>query len=253
MPKKTQLIDTKENTEVVYLFVNKFDWLLTMDKESNVGHPKPGKVYRAIYNNQTDSYRITYKIGNTYQAVLIPSLVNSDETNGYLSDIRRITKKNILDFEITESDLDQLNQWIDISNKDLLDQMWNSKPKVEVINIDSDEMLAKIMGDFIKDTDPDHTRMLEKMYLLREQNAPVSWVIGYLVEYLLDEPIEESPFDINSLSLDKTHGAGVNISAAIQKLSRYCGSNRRTNMSEEDLLGAIRDLLKEVERRLITD
>src|SRR5690606_8843885 len=121
--KKKMLIDTPSNTKIVYLFVNDFQWTVPLNKEASVGHPKSGRVYRAIKNVDTESYRVMYTIDKNFQGVLIDKLDNDDRAAGYLSDIHEITKSNVLDFDILEEDLTEFVRWLETENKDLITAM----------------------------------------------------------------------------------------------------------------------------------
>lgn len=254
--KQNRIIDTRENTEIVYLYVHSFQWSIAWEREEAVGHPFAGRLYRAILNKETGTYRLVYQANKQFGSVYVDVLENSDETKGYTSNIKRLSLDNILDLNLSEEDVDSLNNWIDTGNKDLLEVMWGKRkqafqqPSIQVIPITGDN-LPQIMAEFIKGNDPAHAAMLEKIYQLKSIYPTACEVIGVIVDSLLREKPSDSPLEAYWLSFDENHGAGANISSAIQKLSKYVGSDRRTNLMEEDLVGSIKDLMKEVERRIL--
>lgn len=243
-------IDTKQNTEIVYLYVKEFSWIISWDREVNLGHPLAGRVYRAVYNKETLSYRLIFKSGDEFRATFIPLLVNKDHNRAYTSDISILTWTNIIDFNIVEEDLDALTTWMDTADKDLLDKLWNEPkaPTNALKKISSDEFVSRI-ADLIQTTDPEFAQLLDNLHALRELNPTMVGPLLAVTYHILNDVPRDSPIDGYWLRIDKKLGTGANLSAAIEKLSRYGSSDRKTNREHKDLMGAIKDLLIEQQRR----
>lgn len=250
------LSDSIHNTEMVYLFVNKFSYGKNMiAKEESAGHPKPKKIYRAIRNTDTDTYRIIYKVENNQVfSTIIEDLQCDDETAGYTSDIKRITLNNILEFDIPEKCLDNLIHWIDTDNDDVKAVVPVGPPNKLV----SRNLVA---GKQAKESGiPEGAIALDEEIVmfftlaseLRESDPLLFGTIFDVLNYLVSQNKIEV-FDTGWMGFDKNHGAGVNVSAAIKKLSLYMSDDRRTNLDEKDLTGAIVDLLTEKGRRSLHD
>ena len=247
------LIDTPQNTKIVYLWINKFAWSNDMDKEQSVGHPKPKHLYRGVYNKDTETYRFVYKMGDIFQGTFLKSLTSDDETAGYTSDIVELSLSNILDSNLSEKDLKMLLEWIDTDNKDLKEKLWAAPKRVNLDFIDMGTDIATFFADTIKKSDPEFTDFIAVGSSLREINPSmfeaVHNIISYLIEDEYTEVEDDSSISPRWISMDVKLGAGANLYGAIQKLARYGSVNTRVSRSKEDLLGAIKDLLVEQQRR----
>lgn len=243
-----QLSDTIYNTKIVYLYVNKFDWESnSMGREDSAGNPKAKHVYRAIKNTETGTYRIVYEVTHSVKSTYIDNLKNDNfEQCGYTSDIVELSLSNILECNLSEECLDNLLNWYAIDNTDIKSIVGNIgatknqerntvKEHIVPIGVPLSEELVEFISEasHLHDTDP---LMFGTMFDL----------FVYLNSILGED---KGILDTSWMGLSKDHGAGVNVSSAVQKLSRYMGDDRKTNLDESDLLGAIRDLLMEQARR----
>lgn len=228
--------DTKENTIFKYFYVSKFTWTNPLAKEENQGHPKENRVYRGWLNTDTNSYRL-----NTTQtgALWVSALVNSDETIGYTSEIHELNLGNILDFKITEEDLDNLIKWHESGNSDLKALVYGKGPQgvpIEIVRLIQD----KVSGENNIDG------FLESIEELEALNPLAFISLWELTDYMLDEMYEESSIDAENLRTDPTHSSSINIYKAMESLSRYIGPNRKTNKDRTDLLKALSAILLEL-------
>lgn len=247
------LIDTSSNTKIVYLFVNNFEWTAAANKEIALGHPKNGRVYRAVKNTDSESYRIMYPINNTFQGTYLSTLKESNSENGYVSDIQEIEIGNILDFNILEDDLTQFVRWIEIDNSDLkgafkqfFEKQSNplgSMPR----QLNKKDLLAVVVGA-LRGTDPEMASVVSTISELRSVEPQIYAALGVFVNHILANNEPETSIDSRWIRFDKTLGAGANLSSAVQRLSSYGSSDRRKNFSENDLMEAIKDLFLETYR-----
>lgn len=245
------LIDTPTNTKIIYLYVKDFQWTIPINKESNVGHPKSGRVYRGIINTDTESYRLMYRVGDAIQGTLLPQLDSQDEANGYLSDIREITINNILDFDILEEDLTELLRWLETDNKELKDKIkgffdkQQPNPSFSLPPFLTKKSMPEMVVEILRSRDPELASIVSTVNELRVSDPHIFDAVGAFINHLLSHPEAETSIDSRWIRFDKNLGAGANLSAALSKLSVYGSNNRRTGFSEHDLVGAIRDLLLE--------
>jgi len=247
------LSDSIHNTEIIYLFVNRFDYIRnSYTKEENGGHPKTRKVYRAVRNTDTNTFRIIHKVdskANQVHSVIIEDLQCDDESYGYTCDIREVTLNNILDFDMSEKCLDNLILWIDTDNKDVKDIIPVGPPtKPTPMNFVAQGKQAEIPegGILINEELGAFIHMAAELH---DSDPLMFGTVFDVLDHLSTQKYKPEIFETGWMGLDKQHGAGVNISSAIKKLSKYMSDDRRTNLDEVDLLGAISDLLSEQARR----
>jgi hypothetical protein len=248
------LIDTLSNTKIVYIFANKFTWTNNTEKETNVGHPKPGRLYRAIKNTDTNTYRIVYNIENNIQGILIDKLESKDESFGYVADMKEVSLSNVLNFEITEEDLKQFDNWLSTNNQDLKD--WMNKffeGQSNKVVIKSKVSVSDKVLEAVRSRDPELASIISMITDLRNIDPILYGALGSFVSYIIRKDYPESSVNDQWVRVDKNLGAGANISSALTKLSTYGGKDRRTNFASADLLDAIKDLLTEQYRRDLHD
>ncbi len=250
------LSDNSKNTEFLYLYVDEFQWLSHMDTEAFSGHPKPKSVYRAIFNKDTRGYRIIYGTTNgNPQAIVLKNLANKNKGVGYLSNMVILTRDNILNFDISDEDLDKMVFWIDTENKDLDDIMKKSKhPTVLGDNLDNTNLPPLTPMDIIplitnntRRVDGELSDFLSLAQNFQDKDPFLFDAIHDLMNYISDDRVN----DVSFLNFSKNFASGANVSAAFQALTRYAGDNRRTNLDEQDLLQAIKHLLNEYTQRRI--
>jgi|GEM_PF-6720808 len=230
--------DTAENSEFKFFYVSKFAWGNPLDNERNQGHPKEKKVYRGWYNKDTGTYRLAYDLQN---AIWLDKLKIDEPESGYTSDITELSLNNILNFPIEEDCLENLIKWLEIDNKDLKQVAF---PKImqeaQLIALIKNKMepQEQMIEGFINSA--------EELHAIDPMSFEKVWeVMDYLLEEMHNVP--EGSIDADWLSKGP-RGAGINISNAIQCLSRYIGDNRRTNEDPKDLLKAIVHILNELIR-----
>lgn len=248
------LQDTIYNTKIVYLYINKFEYGKDqIGKEQSSGHPKPNTVYRAIYNTDTHSYRIIYKVDkNGIHSVFIGELqVNDVNEMNFVCDVSVLSVENILDFKISESNLDDLIGWLKTDNKDVKDLLGDigSKKPVKTATNTGKNVKTNIPEGGIQ-LPPQLVQFITLGSELMSTDPLIFGTVFDLLIYLNDVAyVDTGVVGTGWLKLDKEHGAGVNVSAAIDKLSKYLGTDRRVNLDNNDLMGAIKDLLTEKSRR----
>lgn len=243
------LTDTVENTTFQFLYVRHFAWNFPTDNERNVGHPKKGRLYRGIYNTDTKTYRLFYEIGDETTGIYIPKLVetNSDIEigNTYTSDIVVLTRKNILDCDITPEDLDALVGWIQSKNE-YLKKITNLEPKkTENPQPTPQQNMATMMAQRENQEFMELCKTLAKL----KTHDPILYD-G--IDNLIDFFVNNEPTG-GWIGTSKVLGPGKNVGDAITHLEVYGGDDRRRNLARLDLLIAIRFLVTELMRNIIQE
>lgn len=268
-----QIIDTKENIRLIYLYIKSFKWLLDIDREMANGHPQEGRLYRGAENTSTHTYRIYYEFDDKNKQVLgifLPRLRSEDTSGIYTADVIELTLSNILDLNISDQDLDNLLHWLEIDNSDLKKRMWGeekskgrmispegtpqlstSQPLSDPLEHLNDEAMMLMTIEYIKKKDAEFGEVVEDLKMLKDFNPAMFSSLARLLFYLMKTESEHNhtPIDPYWIHLDKEMGAGANLSSAVTLLARYGGPDRKSNLEEVDLMGAIKYLLLEQQRR----
>ena len=238
------LSDNLTNTEFLYLYVDKFQWSSHVDSEQFGGHPKQKHVYRAILNKDTGGYRIIYKVINgNAQALMLNTIDSENEEDGFVCKIVPLTKANILNYEISEKDLDALEFWTENENKDLMAIMKSSDEPVisGFVPEEEDEDIKKITEDVVE--------FIACATTLRNTNPLMFDAVHEFMHHAIDDQPNDTSIDTTWLNLSGKFGTGANISKVLEHISIYAGEDRRTNLYEHDLMEAIKHLFNEYTNR----
>lgn len=237
------LSDNKTNTEILYLYVKKFKWLNPINHEGFGGHPKEGRVYRAVKNTDTNSYRLIYgKIGNIGQGIMFQSL--EDDSDGYTADMVPITKSNILDFNIEEEDLDLLAVWVETNDEDI--RQIFEPPLLPPPRPSFSTPLPSSSSPEIEAL----TEFTECVLELRDIDVFSFDTVHDLIHKLTEPPNES--IEVLNIRMNEAFGGGANMVKVFELLARYVGDDRRTNKDPQDLLEAMKFLTYEVNRVKLT-
>ena len=244
-----KLSDTAKNTQFLYLYIKDFKWENVIDTEKFHGHPKSKRVYRAALNSDTNGYRLFYKPEDSknHVAIIIHHLMGYE--GGYTSDIVELTKQNILDLEITESDLDSLIEWQGNSNADLKKMYGFDKPAPQTIQILGIDEIREMVNR--TDEQEKITEFINSSSELHDIDGLTFDSIHMIIDHLLESQPEDSSFDAINITTSKEHGAGHNVGKALNLLSVYLSENQRVSLDVDDLLGAINHLITELNRRIL--
>jgi hypothetical protein len=241
-PKERSMIQDKlEDITIQYVYIKSWKYVEPLLNEKFYGHPTPGRVYRAGYNNVTKSYRFYL---DSSEALYVHQLINKNEEEGYVCECVTLMKENLLTLNILEEDLDKIISWIESNNQDIL------KPQPESFPMFLLQALNNAENERYNEEAERMAWITEALTDLDAVNSIQVEVILELIDYLYQQNLMRHD-DINNIALDESHGLGTNISRAQDKLNRYAGSDRRTNQDKEDLLSAISHLIVEAERRNI--
>jgi hypothetical protein len=215
-----------------YLYVKHWEYADPILLEVFHGLPKVGCVYKTEMNPSTNQYFLQFKEGNIQ--ILLPDLIrNNAEQDGYNCELVELSKSNILDLNLEETELDKIISWTTMI------------PQNEQLQVFQQAHLQM------------QHEQAERMAYVYEALSRLDMVNSIHVDILHNtaEMLEEknlmNPED--DISLDENHGLGVNISRAQEALNRYSGPDRRTNEDPTDLYEALYHIVREIERRDIND
>lgn len=236
---KISIRDNPQDVVVKYLVCKRWSYHDLADNEKFQGEPRQGSVYRAAYNTKTNSYRLILN-ENPINALLIDSLISTESQQGSY-ELAELTKYNILDFDLKESELDKIINWKHKNNTDLYP---TDLPQDNLVVINFQAALAQHQHEEAER----FAWMTEEMDNLDQVNSLHFEILVELAAYLTEFNLlrHEDPLD---LALDEDMGKGVNVSRAQSYLKKYVGKDRKTNDEREDIITAIYHLITELERR----
>lgn len=222
-----------EDVSIKYLFIKKFSWNETWDKERFQGHPREGEVYRSIYNPKTNNNKLIINPPPGGDSLLL-----EDFKNTYEGEIIEITPQTLLECNLPEGNLDKLIQWLESENKDLKDLYQQPAPL---------QILQQAMSSQEYDEQQALNRAINILAELYNINGEVFDIVLALAEGMIQYTIERESDPTNFLMMGE-RGAAINIREAVIHLNRYVGPDRRTDLDKNDLYESIKYIIQEIER-----
>lgn len=231
-------------TPLRYVYVNAFKWKDTVSSEMYAGHPRAGKVYRAVYNTNTNNYRIG--LPGTPHFFVFPKLILTEEDEAECTcDMVEITKENIVQLNLPEDGLDQMTQWIETDNNDLREvtpeekNIKNGLQRLQKAVSDQELEEIRLMSQA--------QQVIQDIYLVDTSLLNVYLDIGRLLyKRSMEEPITH---DLRRGS----DGRGINIFSATNHINDYMRPVKAGGDYKESIEEAIIDLTIELERRKLNN
>lgn len=240
------LPDTKENAEIVYLYIKSFKWLDPLDNEKAVGHPRPGSVYRAIYNSETKTYRILYideqkELNGVYIPLLLMDEDHLEGKYNYLSEAYQINKENIVNLNLSEDNLVEILAW----------QKEKDKPIKHAVGLEAPQVTAEqiVVAAQKQQEGQEFQELGQVMMAIKEVSPELYFALGDLIYFTAEASHSRVEDSLWLIHFSKTLGAGLNVSTAMTHLKTYSSDDRRTNLNADNLLEATMCLLLENARR----
>lgn len=224
-----------EDIAIQYYYSKDFQWLDPMFSERYQGHPRPGQVYRAIVNDSKKNTKLLITEHPTWNA-----LVMNDFTKGMQFDgsVEPITLKNILDLNLSESELDRILNWQEQDNKDLK-RLYKPQPDQVVLMT-----LAEAMNNQAKEEAADMNDAVNLLSALRITDPIGFNIILELIDALGQDSMESRAS--SALATDPQFSTGINMSRVMDSVCRYIGDDRRTNFDRADLIQAFLGIVNEL-------
>lgn len=222
--------ERKADVEVRYIFIKKFEFRDSYEKEALCGHPLIGRIYRSVFNVNTKHHRLLLPDGVIMGFdTLVGSQVGAD------FELIDIDITNILDFDITEEDLSLfLKPNTDIFNENIviggLENLQNAINQNEADEDDASHRASHIIMD---------------LYRISPQKFEI---ILELSERLIELELHTHEDIAHYLRYDPEKGLALNIAPALRALDTYAGTSRKTSQDPEDLYEALESIIVELER-----
>lgn len=248
---KVKINDKLDDLEAKYIFVKKWNFLDMLDGEKFQGHPIPGRVYRALHNTKTDSYRVILNEADK-DGLLVKDINSTSEENGFLAESIVISKSNLLELvgkptdklQLNEEDLDKIINWQETNNSDLFTEM-NQVPQDIMLRLE--QALAAPSEDQQLMDEALHTA--SELINLNYEFFEVWIELGKLLaeQTLLDH-------DSQSVVLSESEGGmTLNIGDVYKALRVYTGDDRKTNLDRSSIHEAMVGLSRELVRRNLNE
>lgn len=219
----------EEKLRFTTLYVHDFQWLNQTDNEKWQGHPRPGRVYPGWCNPNTGNYHLW--VPGT-GVLLVENLFNKAIWYGFSFEISEVNLDNILDFDITLEDLEEMGGLLESNYEKVRNFVYPKQeinmPSIDIINMKNSQLpLAPI--DIIRMASPETYE-----------------VIMDVIDHIAQTPPDPTT-DWLKLS---SHGTGANIQTVLQNLAEYTSDDRRIGGNPENLFNAIEALIIELTRCL---
>ncbi len=230
---------------VVYLYVREFAYKDKRYEEMMGGHPKTGRIYRALYDKDTNMYRVILeeedKSEHGLAGLMLQNLTSEDPR--WSADIVVMDDESMIQYDIVSDDFIKLAKWRDEENHDIdylrLDQ------GVASIESDPETGMTTVVFSEDEEMEEDVTEHLANLSevdyeLAKAVNKTVEGIMHYLAAVTPDNP------DFTILASNhRIHGRGVNVGLAIEALSDYLNQEQ---VSKGTLNKAVYYLLREMAR-----
>jgi hypothetical protein len=239
-------MEEKQREAVVYLFVKDFAYKDKNYEEMMGGHPKVGRIYRALFDQESKIYRVIVEEDDKSEAglagLMITKLVNDDAR--WRADMEIFDDESILNYDILSEDFLRLGKWKEVDNADI--DYLRYEASANGVEIEQEENgITKVIFSSEDDSEENFTdnilSLAETDYeLAKAVDKTLEGILHYLSSISVDYP------DLTQhLSSSKTAGKGVNIGLAVEALSEYINNDPA---SRGTLNKAVYYLLREMAR-----
>lgn len=216
--------ERQSDTKIKYIYVKKFSYHIPDVAESFAGHPHSGKIYRSIFNIHTGHHRLLLP----HPVVLgFNELVGISDMADF--ELIEITLDNILDFDLTEENLDVF-----------------LKPDTDII-FEPQQMIQNAMAQHEQEETDFAHRASGTIMDLWSINPMKAEILLSIAHCLTEVEMTSHEDPANNLRYT-SRGLGVNIAEALRSINRYSCDNKKINEDTSDLMVAIESLVVEIER-----
>jgi hypothetical protein len=215
-----------EREAVVYLYIKEFNYKDKNFENMMGGHPKAGRIYRALYDTDSSFYRIILEDedkGESNMAGIILQNLQSEDPR-WSANITVMDDESMINYDIVSEDFIKLARWKEQDNKD-----------IDYLRIDV-EGTARIETDPANGMTTIHFENEEEGWEDVTSNLAELSEVDYDLAKATDKAIEgilhfmaqtsEARPDLNYLiSNHPVHGKGANISLAVEALADYLNND----------------------------
>jgi hypothetical protein len=227
-------VELPDGSKIVMLYTKNFTWKDKEQGDQLNGAPFTGRVYRALKTHKENYYYVHLGVPAKngmppIEGVRITSL--SYETPEWICDFAELDDYNIIDFDITAEDYENIGKWLSVKQQDLIDRLF-SPDGMDMTMASDDIVESHSEGDF--NIEPNELGPKNIMDLIKEALIPydnssmeaIQWIsmrdpfamkaLTYLlkeyVEYMKLEdksPIHPLHRDIATSSIGKSANIGM--------------------------------------------
>lgn len=200
-----------QKDKIVILYVENFVWNhLGMAKDFK-GHPKVGRVYRALKNEETGIYRlkIDEKLEDDIHGLMLEEL-EGDFARWSCKFKALENKDDLADYDIEPEDFRNIQAWMDTNNADL-EELRSSAP-IEEYTIEMREVVPESANDSIKE--------IAKYDPMLAESAV--WVLELIAASMASDRTQTTTELSNTLS---ELGKGANMALSLDRLEKYINAS----------------------------
>ena len=240
--------ETNMETEIKYLLVEYFEFANKEIAQKYDGHPKAGGLYRGFTTSDGTLALKLPGLPAPYKGLIIEGL--EGDYSAYSCKLHEITTANMMDYNLTDDQLDQIVEWNETKNADM-------KADFELADRKEPELEEIITAAIQKQIDDEMTQSKE----FNKALDTIDFFDPFLMEALSDTidhisgVFEKHHYERQDIRDDFSYhpsdvGKGFNIGSARKYLQRYMTEGYEKSNNPMDLYKAIHFLLFELSRRL---
>jgi hypothetical protein len=240
------MTDTSDKREdVVYIYVNSFEYKEKTYQEMMGGHPLSGRVYRALFDKKNGLYRILFDsfTDTHYTGLVVKDLITDDPR--WSSNFEVLSDDSILEKEINAEDFLKLAKWKEEGNKDI-DQL-RVEQNIAIPNKDQNGITKIVFEqkDEVLETN-ERGNIIEELHQYDPQVAAATEeaILGIIAYLQASEGLDGDLTKI--ISFSQRNGKGANCGIAIEALTEYLHND--SYLSSGTLIKAVYYLLRELSR-----
>lgn len=143
-------VELPDGSKIVMLYTKNFTWKDKEQGDQLNGAPFTGRVYRALKTNKENYYYVHLAVPAKngmppIEGVRITSLAY--ETPEWVCEFVELDDYNIIDFDITAEDYENIGKWLSVKQQDLIDRLF-SPNGMDMTTASDDEIEEQEDGDF---------------------------------------------------------------------------------------------------------
>lgn len=239
--------------EILVGYVNFFNFQDQHSEAILQGHPKKGRVYQLIKDEEY-GYRLHIGRENTkeqlMEGILLGTELSGDHDEKWHFDIAVVNQDNFLDFDISQEDAKKLEYWFQTGNQELKETL--TKP-TRVVAADSEGNIIGDPKELVSEDELNALTITGALNTLYEQDREFFKTTTSLLSYLkscYEDTLEKGTLGLDSTEFllnAETHEPTLHVT--IDCLQQYINKKDSQYLQIGKLYQAIDYLLLEITRR----